>query len=107
MLLGMWSRKIHHSAMPRQASIRGSRTWPFSSGSSPTTNVGMVIRSCICITPSRHNGHAAGRTGVSWFTFKGLFLQANLRASVELCQLRTRAVELREYGLALDEVAWI
>src|SRR2546430_10629542 len=48
MLLGTWSRKMHHSAMPRQASMRRSRPSPLSSGGgSPTNGFGVSIRSCI------------------------------------------------------------
>ncbi len=79
MLFGTWSRKMNHSAMPRQASIRRSRARPFSSGSLPTISLGVAIRSCIWVTPSWQDEPAAGGSGVSWFTFRDLFLRCHLR----------------------------
>jgi hypothetical protein len=54
------------------------------------------------VTPSWQDEPAAEGTGVSCFTFKKLFfalsLEANLRASVERCRLRTWLVERRDFA---------
>src|SRR5438309_219851 len=48
MLLGTWSRKMHHSAIPRQASMRRSRPSPLSSsGGWLTHGFEVSIRSSI------------------------------------------------------------
>src|SRR3954462_3372514 len=93
MLFGTWSRKMNHTAMPRQASICKSRAWPFSSGGLPNVSLAVAVRSCIWVTPSRQDGPAAGGPDVSSLTFGDLFLrchfEANLRANVELGRLRS------------------
>src|SRR3977135_4281334 len=52
MLLGIWSRKMHNNAMPRQPSIRRYRPSPFSCGSSSTYGLGVAIRSCTWLPQS-------------------------------------------------------
>src|SRR5258708_7125089 len=47
MLLGTWSRKMNHSAMPRQTSRRRSRPSSFNSSGAPTNGFAVAIRSCI------------------------------------------------------------
>src|SRR6476620_2148345 len=91
--------------MPRQASIRRSRPWPFSSGSSSKNSFGVAIRSCILVTPCQQDGPAVWAPGVSWFTFRDLFLRRHLRP---ICAPRTWSVEPRDYGRPsspLDEVS--
>src|SRR5919201_1681546 len=112
MLLGTWSRKMHHSAMPRQASIRRSRPSSLGSGSSPTNALGMATRSCIWRIPGQENGPTAGVPGVSLFTVSGFIFALLLETKRQTLSFAdfarpqlSHAITAARPSCALDEVS--